>query len=391
MKTTTTPYLKATLKMAVLLFLQIGINRLQAQCQASMSFSYGPNGLVTFSSTSTNTTANTHYYWSISSSQGPTTSTTYTANGWYTVCLNIWDSVASPACFSYACDTVIIFNVTTSSVSPCQANFTHHQGPNGSVSFNSTSTGTAAGTTYVWNFGSGLASSTNPSPNYTYTSNGLKWPCLTITNTITGCNSTFCDSVNINSIGAACNPTVLFNLSKDSTQLLTWNAYPSYPLTTTGATWNWGDGSSSTGLFPSHTYSAAGTYSICLTVSVSCSTVTAQYCYVSNIFRSTQDMSMVTVNVKQKGATGLVDQASTSTLKVFPNPSNGLFTFEISGGVTNLANITITNMLGEKVYASSSNLNETKTLDLTGLPAGYYVLNLNTGEQTIHQRLLIQK
>lgn len=102
-------------------------------------------------------------------------------------------------------------------------------------------------------------------------------------------------------------------------------------------------------------------------------------------------MSMVTVNVKQKGATGLVDQASTSTLKVFPNPSNGLFTFEISGGVTNLANITITNMLGEKVYASSSNLNETKTLDLTGLPAGYYVLNLNTGEQTIHQRLLIQK
>jgi len=299
--------------------------------------------------------------------------------------------VASPACYSYACDTVIVFNVTTSSVSPCQANFSHYQGPNGSVSFNSTSTGTAAGTTYVWSFGSGLASSTNPSPNYTYTSNGLKWPCLTITNTVTGCNSTFCDSVFINSVNAVCNPTIVFNLTKDSTQVLTWNAYPSYPVQTTGATWNWGDGSTSTGLFPSHTYSAAGTYSICLTVSVSCGTVTAQYCHVANIFKSSQDMSMVTVNVKQKGATGLEDQANTSSLMIFPNPSNGLFTFEISGALTNLANITITNMLGERVYTSTNNLNETKTLELTHLPSGYYVLSLSTGGQTTHQRLLIQK
>ena len=372
--------------------------RLQAQCQANY-FSYsGPNGLMNFISTSTGTLATTHYYWSTGQSiisQAVNVSHTFTNNGYHGVCLFISDSTNLPYCNSWFCDTVLVTTVLTPSTSPCQANFTKLKGPNGSVSFTSTSTGVGAGTSYLWSFGSGLGNAYNTTtPSYTYGSNGTKWICLTITNTVTGCTNTKCDSVFItNANGTSpCSPTVVFGMVKDSLQTLNWYAIPNYPNNVTGATWNWGDGSSSPNLYPSHTYSAAGLYSICVTVSVSCGTVTAQYCYVANIFKSSQDNSMLTVNVRQSIPTGIQHQtADIKELRVFPNPGKGEFTLLLAGSDRENIELTVYNLLGEKVFAKQYAKQDQLNLDLNHLSSGQYYVQASSQSGNYYKKIVIQK
>jgi|JI9StandDraft_1071089.scaffolds.fasta_scaffold47582_2 PKD repeat protein len=372
--------------------------RAQAQCQANF-FSYaGPNGLMNFISTSTGTLATTHYYWSSGQSiigQAVNVSHTFTNNGYHGVCLFISDSTNLPYCNSWYCDTVLVTSVITPSTSPCQANFNKVKGPNGSVSFTSTSTGVGAGTSYLWSFGSGLGNAYNTTtPSYTYGTNGAKWICLTITNTVTGCSNTKCDSVIITNASATnpCSPTVMFGMVKDSLQTLNWYAIPNYPNNVTGATWNWGDGSSTTNLYPSHTYSAAGLYSICVTASVSCGTVTATYCYVANIFKSSQDNSILTLNVRQSIPTGLQQQSNeTKELKVFPNPSAGEFTLLLTGSNRESVDLVVYNLLGEKVFAKQYAKQDQLNLDLNQLSSGQYYVQASCQSGIYFKKIVIQK
>lgn len=78
-------------------------------------------------------------------------------------------------------------------------------------------------------------------------------------------------------------------------------------------------------------------------------------------------------------------QSSSSEIKVFPNPGNGIFNLVTSEN--SLAQICITNLTGKAVYSKdmilgSNNLNP---LDISDLPAGVYFLSVDTehGSQTI--------
>jgi hypothetical protein len=79
-------------------------------------------------------------------------------------------------------------------------------------------------------------------------------------------------------------------------------------------------------------------------------------------------------------------------IKVFPNPSNGVFSFNISNMKSNVKyQIDIYNVLGEKVC--SGNLNQTSTkIDLSNNPSGIYMYRINTdeGDQTDCGKLIMQ-
>ncbi len=393
--------LKWRLQVVVLLVLFLHTSKVDAQCQANFTKSFANNGLVNLVSTSTNTSANTHYSWAADFSQistSITTSHTFTNNGVHVISLNIIDSTSNPICYNTKYDSLVIHTVPSPSNALCHATFTVVKGSNGAVTFSSTSTGTTSSTIYQWSFTShsgtsfGQGGGLQPTKNFTYTSNGKKWVCLTITNGVSGCSSSFCDSTYVLTVNSTtCNPTVMYTMYKDTTQAFTWNAFPNYPLSISGATWYWGDGTSTTGLYPSHTYSAAGTYSTCVTVSVSCGTITAQYCYVANIFRSSQDNSMVTVNVKPSTPTGLRDYTHEKSFEIYPNPSEGLFTINFNPNLKSTAMIEVTNLLGEQVYQMNCSTMEIKEINITELPAGYYVLKVSINGAAQHQRILIQK
>jgi PKD repeat protein len=369
----------------------------QAQCQANFTYTLGINGMVSFMNTSTGTTSNTGYQWNFypGSSMASSPLHQYTTNGYKLVCLTITADTSLPgSCTSTKCDSILITNVTntTTPVNPCSAGFNYTQGSNGAVNFVSTFTNASASTNYFWSFGGVGASA-----SHTYATNGIKWVCLTVTDTSLNCTSTTCDSVFVTSAAdttTLCNPSVMYTLSKDSVMALTWNAYPSYPSNVTNATWHWGDGTFTNGLYPSHTYSAAGLYSTCVTISVSCGTVTASYCYVASIFRSSENQEMITLNVRESLATGIKGHAKTwLPWQVYPNPNQGEFVMELGMDGTELKESTllIYNMLGEKVLEKQLQAGGKHTIDAGRLSEGMYLLKVHSESGAFHKRISIRK
>ncbi|HWY37503.1 MAG TPA: T9SS type A sorting domain-containing protein [Bacteroidia bacterium] len=170
-------------------------------------------------------------------------------------------------------------------------------------------------------------------------------------------------------INSSTPPTVSFTLTPSGTPHV-WNVTPTFSGGTAAYTysWNWGDGSTnSTIAYPSHTYTTAGWYNICVTLT-DANGCTATSCQNDSVYRASSSSSMVTVNVIN-GSTG-VNQLSVNSdqLSVYPNPANNNITIQSS---TELGIISIYNALGEKVK-------ETKTqearveIDISNLPSGVY-------------------
>lgn len=394
MKTT---YLNLRKKLATALFAYLAIFssvNANAQCNANFTFTVGAGGVVNFHSTSVGTSSNTNYSWNFgggSYGYGINVSHTFSSNGYKNVCLNIVDSISGP-CNSTKCDSVNVTTVTGSTCTPSYASFTYTLGASGLVIFKSTSTGTTATTNYLWSFGSGNYGS-GATTSHTYPTNGVKNVCLYITDSLgTACSSSKCDSLTITSSGSiACAPSVVYSLYKDSTLALTWNAIPYYPSNISNATWYWGDGNSTVGLYPSHTYSAAGTYSTCVTISVSCGTTTATYCYVANIFKSTQNNAMITLNVKASVTAGIKANSNLlSNISIYPNPNNGEFNLDLSLIDAKTITVSIYDIIGQLVSQQTADA-VNKKMNASQLQNGTYFIKINADNKTTTQKIIINK
>lgn len=116
--------------------------------------------------------------------------------------------------------------------------------------------------TWAWDFGDGQTS-TAQSPSHTYGAIGVYYVCLTVTD---NCGTdTYCDSVTV-----TCPvPQVSFTPSGAN---LTWTYNNTSTVIGNAAyLWDFGDGGTSTAMSPSHSFATSGTYTVCLTVSDTCS------------------------------------------------------------------------------------------------------------------------
>ncbi|MBL7902573.1 MAG: PKD domain-containing protein [Bacteroidia bacterium] len=362
---------------------------------ANFSFSYGSNGLVNFLNTSTGT-VNPAYYWNFGngSSQGFTLtnpSMTYTANGSYQVKLKVYNSgTLSPTCSDSAFQIVNI----TNAVGPCNlvAGFTHTVGANGVVNFGNTSTGTVANTVYFWNFGDGTTGF-GANPNHTYPSAGAYFVIMTAINNSVNCMSTASTAINVTGINCVANAN--FSVAPTNTAQY-WTATPSFPWNVTNAVWSWGDGSSSVGLYSSHSYSAAGLYSICLSVTVSCG-ATSTTCATYSISKVSSSAAMIQINVvpPQLVEVGIADQVlALSGVNFYPNPNNGVLNVELNSGNTAPYGLQIIDLSGRILFTTSIDAakeNNQKVIDLHTLPNGVYILQLEQAGQRLNSKLVISK
>lgn len=204
---------------------------------------------VTFTDASTNGPI-TAWAWDFgdgntSALQSPTH--TYANAGTYFVCL-----IATNVCGTDTfCDSVQAGCTTaiaafTSTTSNLTANFT--DGSSGSP------------TTWAWDFGDGNTS-TLQNPNHTYAVQGTYTVCVTVSN---GCGvNTICNPVTI-----VCPPPGTAFSSTPST--LTVSFTDNTTGSVTGWAWDFGDGNTSTTQSPTHTYAAAGVYTVCLVTTNAC-------------------------------------------------------------------------------------------------------------------------
>lgn len=216
---------------------------------------------VAFTSTSTNPagSGSLQYLWDFgdgntSTLQNPTH--TYTSGGIFNATLTVTNLCGSNS-------KVNPVTLQLPPVASFSANVTSGCAPL-SVSFTSNSQGVAS---YNWSFPGGTpSSSTAQNPTVVYNTAGSFNVSLTVANA-SGNNT----ATETNFITVANSPSASF------TNVVSGNA-AAFTNTSNNATsysWNFGDGNTSTSASPTHTYAADGTYTVVLSATNACGTVTS--------------------------------------------------------------------------------------------------------------------
>jgi PKD repeat protein len=359
----------------------------------SYSFNSSTNILNCFASV-TGTNAASTYSWNVNPNGVPGNYTASVLNPSFAIPNGTYQIVFFCKTNGNVSNTCLIsaggggWYVFTGSTTPCNltANFNSSNGSGGLVNFNNTSTGTSSITTYQWNFGNG-STSTLTNPSNTYTASGIY--TVTLVASTGTCNSTKSNtlSVNINTCVANSN----FSLAPSGTAQL-WFAIPANSVNISAAQWSWGDGSTSNTLFTSHQYSAAGFYSICLSVTVNCGS-SSQSCSTYSIYKGAgSSEGFITVNVIQEGTVGMkeISNSLNQKISVYPNPSSGKFVIELEKELNSETTITISNLIGEIVYTSLLK-NKSTQIELNQVPTGIYLVKLQNQEGSSLSRIMIQK
>lgn len=90
------------------------------------------------------------------------------------------------------------------------------------------------------------------------------------------------------------------------------------------------------------------------------------------------------------GTTGIAENSSHSSFGVYPNPAHNKFTISVNKDwKIESGELTIQNMLGAEVYRSTIVRGKSETINCK-LPAGVYLVKINSGENTAVQKLVIE-
>ena len=325
----------------------------------------GNDSLIDFYDTSNPSAVN--WFWNFgdgntSTQQNPIHQ--YAQTGNYIACLTIID-VNGDTCMT--CDTIYV-------AAQCHALFTH-AASGANVNFTNASTGTDPNTSYYWDFGdNGTSSLANPTHNYIY--NGTYWACLTIYNQNTSCYDQYCDTIVITGgQNPPCN--AMWYAYPDSNM---FNGTYNFVDYSTGqpVSWSWtfGDGGTSTQQNPIHTYTAQGTYTVCLTITTQ-SSGTCTSCD----------------TVAYKILSGINELSNVSSLKNYPNPFSRNTTISYSLKEKADVNISVYSDMGLKaVELENSNReagNHQIEWNAENLNSGVYFLEIKSAGNIVSRKMIL--
>lgn len=138
--------------------------------------------------------------------------------------------------------------------------------------------------------------------------------------------------------------------------------------------WNFGDGKTSTEANPTHTYTLPGTYTVELTVSNNCGASTLQ--------------QMITLVFTGTDAPVWLEQ-----FKLYPNPTSGVFTVEMTGTARQELAFTLYNNIGQLIRRETVDFGAgtlKHNFDYSHLPAGMYTLQIRSGAQAMQVKVVIE-
>lgn len=316
--------MKTISRLFIALFSLFLATEMSAQCTAGFTWTQTSSNVISFTNTSSPILPNSSY-WDFGDNQYDWTTNpvhTYSIPGTYYVCLYMWDSLSM--CQASYCDTVtvtgnVLCNVTAyswqvapASCSSCADGSASAQMSNGTAPY-----------TYSWSSGGTTQTVSGLLP-------GTYAVCITDAN---GC--TACDSVVVGTQG----PCVAgFNWTQTSNNVISFTntSSPNTP-NSTNYYWDFGDNQSDWNTNPVHTYSAPGTYYVCLYMWDSLSMCQASYCdtitvtgnVLCNVWMYTWQVSPATCSSCADGSASA--QMSNGTAPYTYSWSNGGTTQTVSG------------------------------------------------------------
>jgi hypothetical protein len=256
----------------------------------------------------------------------------------------------------------------------------------------STSTGTNGNTRHVWSFGDGNNSGPQmyAGATHTYVVPGAYSVKLKIFDV----NAPACADSAVSSVTVTgCAANASFSLVQGNAPQL-WHAIPAWPNNVSAASWSWGDGSTTNTLYTSHQYSASGTYTICLSVTVSCG-ASNSFCTSQYIFRSANPSAqdMISVTVLPPGSVGIAEPGGPAkNLELFPNPAHRSVFVKYPAGDDRLDS-ELFDCQGKLVLKSDIFRKGDETafeVPLEGVAPGFYVLKITNGKDCFTGRLAIE-
>ncbi len=340
------------------------------------------------------------YLWDFgdgNTSTQPSPFHTYAQAGTYVYCLQI-DSCQP------VCDTITVFNS-----GGCDPFFLPVTNGNTVDIFPALVTGQFQ---LVIDWGDGIQDTFTPQnipiiPNtisHTYTSQGTFSICLTHSNANLGCSNTSCNSVTIATQTTQCQAAFIIDtVNSQPGNITVWNtSTPAYsPNSITQYSWDFGDGSTSTQAFPSHTYSSAGTYVICLGINVPASgsipACSSMYCdtlkvdSLGNIIQKSTGASF-TLNVLDPNTIS-IDESDFSTSRIFPNPASDFIQIEIDANSTGNLNIELISLNGSLINSISNDVNSgltTLEMDVRDVVSGIYFIKISKDGTNHFEKVIIR-
>lgn len=378
---------------AVLLLLNTNA---KAQCTASF-VAYDSLGYVYFNNQSSGMGTGITSSWSFGDgSFGTSTGDIthyYTTSGIYYVCLTISNFLGT--CNDTYCDTLYINTTPGGGSGMCLGVVNPYFTATDSLTygvFSNTPTGT--GVVYHWDFGDGSTSNVVGSTTHNYSSNGTYLVCLNVYETGGSYDScAYCNYITIGG-GSAGPCDASFTIVQDSSNQFNYFIYLNNPSSTTlSYFWNFGDGTSSTLQYPSHTYPSSGPYYICLTIADSVPALglcTATYC---DSLEAGRTSTPITINVIPAGITNLAN--SINTFENYPNPFSDNTTITYTLSKQENVELCVFDLLGNKVSSiESGNKNagsHTVVWNAESLNQGMYLLQLKAGGNSSTKKIIINK
>lgn len=177
-----------------------------------------------------------------------------------------------------------------------------------------------------------------------------------------------------------------FSIFADSTVAGLYYGYNLGSGTGLSYLWDFGDGTTSTQPYPSHTYASAGQYYVCLTVNngAGCSDT---YCDSSYLVFKTEGGLMNQLNIINPNTGVLPVTKSAMKFRLLPNPSSNSVTI-ITDETFVGSQLAITDVTG-KIMKSQQLQTAISHLSITDLVSGVYIVMISNGEQTSTNRLVI--
>lgn len=352
----------------LLSFLAIfSFNYANAQCNASMTLTDNGGGNWDFTNNS-----NFGYLaeWWVDATVVATTwdhNHTFTQAGQYTVRLYLYDS-AQVWCDS----TTQIINVNTNG---CYTNFTTTDNGGGNYDFTNTSAGNI-GSQEWWIDGNMTYTTVNANHtfsmgshdvclyNYDLQANFCDSTCTTVNVNVPPCQASFWwtpDSLNQNLIWVVNNST-----GNNLTYL-----------------WDFGDATTSTQAYPTHTYAGPGPYNLCLAITATNPACTDSLCQMVTLKMAPQTTAGLTINVVSALGVDSPEEAPVEVGRLYPNPVHDVAYLPLTLKRPLELRMDVLNMMGQTVYSNTSAVPAgSSKLEVPGaeLAKGSYLLRITSAD-----------
>ncbi|MEQ8908365.1 MAG: PKD domain-containing protein [Vicingaceae bacterium] len=246
---------------------------------------------------------------------------------------------------------------------------------------------------YTWYFGDGTYAYNNPYPSHTYAQAGTYYTCLSIYDSLTNCFDSTCTYITVAGPSSS-NCSANFSVVKDTTQQFNIILYNN---SSTGSAhsyfWDFGDGNTATGQYPTHNYQSFGSYVVCLTVSDSMNNCVDIFCDTLGMdsLGNLKSGGGFGVQVRNPLTVSLDEKEAKQSFKLYPNPAKSIISLDLSTSLETYE-IEIRDISGKTVYADQLlQGGKIEQLDVSQLDNGFYFLVLDqNGERNI-KKFVISK